>query len=178
MRENIHELRLTIVEGRPAHASVLRDLAEHTFREAYAEDTDTTNMERYVARHFTLEQVLQDLSDAQAQYLLAMHDDEPIGYALLRRYRTHPDIDGQPALMLHRIYVRRHYWCKQVGASLLQHIIQIAQKEKFACIWLVVWDQNIRAIRFYEKYGFAHCGYELFELGDEITNDWVMQKKL
>ena len=43
-----------------------------------------------------------------------------------------------------------------------------------ACCWLGVWDQNARAIRFYEKAGFADAGEISFQLGDDVQSDRLL----
>jgi len=43
-------------------------------------------------------------------------------------------------------------------------------------IWLGVWDQNIKAIAFYNRMGFKEVGRHLFKMGEELQNDLIMKK--
>jgi ribosomal protein S18 acetylase RimI-like enzyme len=45
-------------------------------------------------------------------------------------------------------------------------------------IWLAVWENNPRAMRFYEKNGFRVAGKTLFRLGGDIQHDFVMARNL
>jgi ribosomal protein S18 acetylase RimI-like enzyme len=43
-------------------------------------------------------------------------------------------------------------------------------------IWLDVWERNLRARAFYQKWGFIEVGTQLFQLGDDLQNDLLMQR--
>jgi ribosomal protein S18 acetylase RimI-like enzyme len=45
-------------------------------------------------------------------------------------------------------------------------------------MWLGVWEENPRAIRFYQKLGFVEFGEHIFQLGDDAQRDVLMKKKL
>ena len=47
-----------------------------------------------------------------------------------------------------------------------------------ATVWLGVNEENARAIRFYEKHGFAKVGRKHFRLGDRFEDDWVLERPL
>ena len=38
-------------------------------------------------------------------------------------------------------------------------------------------EENARAIRFYEKHGFAKVGHKQFRLGDRFEDDWVLERR-
>jgi ribosomal protein S18 acetylase RimI-like enzyme len=54
------------------------------------------------------------------------------------------------------------------------------QARQWGCdvIWLAVWEENPRAIRFYEKHGFQKAGVKTFQLGAELQHDFVMARNL
>ncbi len=43
-------------------------------------------------------------------------------------------------------------------------------------IWLGVWEENPKAIRFYEKNGFVPFSRHIFKMGDEEQTDIMMRK--
>ena len=45
-------------------------------------------------------------------------------------------------------------------------------------VWLGVWEQNPRAIRFYEKNGFVPFDTHVFILGEDKQTDILMKKIL
>ena len=51
-----------------------------------------------------------------------------------------------------------------------------AEKRSCDTIWLGVWEHNPRARAFYRKWGFVEVGTQLFQLGDDLQNDLLMQR--
>lgn len=169
---------IQIVEADEKHASLLRDMGEQTFREAYSNDPDTANMELYIAQNFQLERMVADLQNPQAKFLLVKYNEQWAGYALFRWDRTHELLHNTKSLMLHRIYVLQSFWRHQIGSVLLQYILDFAKSGGYEYMWLIVWEENHRALRFYKKWGFEHFGYEKFQYGANVTDDWVLRKRL
>jgi len=170
--------QIDLMIAQPIQAPLLRDLGEQTFREAYANETDTENMQLYIQSNFQLEKIEADMQSAENQYILAKKDGAWAGYAVIRWDRTHELLQGSKALMLHRIYILQVFWGCNIGSVLLQYIIDFAKQADYEWLWLVVWEENHRALRFYEKWGFEHFGYIPFQYGNIITNDWVLRKKI
>ncbi|MFN7119004.1 MAG: GNAT family N-acetyltransferase, partial [Saprospiraceae bacterium] len=144
--------------------------------EAYAADTDPTDMELYIRQNFTLDKIYNDLNNEKVKYYIAINDTQCAGYACVRWDRTHELLHDTKALMLHRIYLIKAFWGQQVGSLLLQQVINFAKSAGYEWLWLVVWEENRQALRFYEKWGFEHFGYEDFQYGSIVTQDWAMRK--
>ena len=45
-------------------------------------------------------------------------------------------------------------------------------------VWLGVWEENPRAIRFYEKNGFVVFDKHIFRMGNDEQTDLMMKKLL
>lgn len=43
-------------------------------------------------------------------------------------------------------------------------------------IYVSVFSENPRAIRFYQKYGFEKIGEYGFPVGDQVDLEWIMRK--
>ena len=56
--------------------------------------------------------------------------------------------------------------------------LEIAKSKSFKYVWLGVWEQNLRAIRFYEKNGFKVFDKHIFKLGDDEQTDLMMKLDL
>ena len=82
------------------------------------------------------------------------------------------------ALQLDRLYVHHHYLGKRVGYMLMQTCLGHARKKGCPTMWLGVWENNDRAIAFYERLGFSRFGQAVFMLGDDAQTDWLMKKEL
>lgn len=168
----------SIIEAETSHITLLRDLGEQTFRETYQHETDSENMDLYVAENFQLDQVKKEWENTASQYFLIRSGETWAGYALVRWDQSHELLGTSHSLKLHRIYLLKQFWRQKLGTIFMEFILEFAKKKQFEWLWLVVWHENMPAIRFYEKWGFQHFGYEAFQYGNEITNDWVMRKKI
>ena len=56
--------------------------------------------------------------------------------------------------------------------------LRIAKKEGNDYLWLGVWQENQRAIKFYKDFGFEIIGVKQFIIGNEVNDDYVMGLKL
>lgn len=169
---------LIIFEAEAKHIPLLRDLGAQTFREAYQNDADANNMDLYIKDTFTIANIEVDFYNPETKYLLAQFQGTWAAYVLLRWDHTHETVEGTKALRLHRIYVVQKFWRHKIGSRLMTYIIDFARLQGYEYLWLVVWNENPKAIQFYQRWGFEHAGYQKFEFGNEVTNDWVMRKKL
>ncbi len=48
----------------------------------------------------------------------------------------------------------KQFWNKGIGSKILDHIFVECKKRNIEYIFLKVWNQNLRALKLYEKYGF------------------------
>lgn len=169
---------VTILEAEEQHISLLRDIGAQTFREAYMDDADAENMEIYIKETFTIANIETDFYNPCTKFLLVQYQGKWAAYVLLRWDHTHESMEGTKALRIHRIYVVQEFWRHKIGSNLMNYIVSFAKQQGYEYLWLVVWNENLKAIQFYYHWSFEHCGYQAFHFGSEVTNDWVMRKKL
>ncbi|HEY4320607.1 MAG TPA: GNAT family N-acetyltransferase [Gemmatimonadales bacterium] len=165
--------------GAPADASALAHLAVLTFRTTYEPFNTAANIDQYVGAAFAVDQVRSDLNADNLITLLASVDDELVGYGQLRLHVVTPLwVPGRHPVELHRFYVDAAWHGRHVAAHLLEHCVSAAAATGSTSLWLGVWQQNARAIRFYRKHGFHAVGRQEFMLGDDRQDDWLMAKPL
>ena len=135
----------------PADAEPLAALAERTFRDTFADDNSTEDMEAYVLNSFSLDRVRAELADDTNTFLLAFveGEEQPDGYAKLRTGTTDPSVTGPDPVELQRLYVDRSAIGHGVGAALMRASLDAARSAGHRTLWLGVWDRNARAISFY-----------------------------
>lgn len=155
---------------------MLSALAARTLYDAFAAQTDPANMALHLEKTFNLAQTTAELSDATCTFFIAEIQRRPVGYFKLRQQPAPECVTGAQPLQLQRIYVRRQWLGQGVGATLMQGAIDEAQRQNFRTLWLTTWDENPRAIKFYQKWGFQQVGYHPFQFGAITTHDWVMMK--
>jgi GNAT superfamily N-acetyltransferase len=169
---------LIIRRASPGDALQLRDLAESTFRGAYGAVSDPVEIANYIATHFTLEGVAARLEDPASLFYLAMLGDRAVGYAELRDEPPPDCVTGRKPVQLSRIYLEQSEIGRGVGAALMKACLEEASRRGCDTIWLSVWDQNHRALAFYDAWGFRNVGTWEFDFGGTIYHDPVMVKEL
>jgi len=176
--EAAHASNVEIRQATIADAEVLLDVSAHTFYQAFGPQNTSANMAAYMTSAFTKEQIVQELKDHDSVFLLAFSEGEIAGYSKLRKNATHPDLQADKPVELHRLYVLKSMIGKRIGKALMEACLKKARSEGYKVIWLGVWEQNTHAIEFYKKWGFEKFSSHVFKLGDESQRDYLMKKQL
>ena len=132
-------------------------------------------MKKYLEEGFSREKLLEELSDSHSEFYFAEMDGTVIGYLKLNTGPSQTEIRSGNALEIERIYVRKEYHGKEVGQLLCNKALEIARQKNVDYVWLGVWEDNPRAIRFYEKNGFIAFDKHIFRLGDDEQIDIMMK---
>ncbi|MCU1266674.1 MAG: GCN5-related N-acetyltransferase [Acidobacteria bacterium] len=159
-------------------AALLIELGSRTFSETFAADNTAEDMADYLAAAFSPEQLAAELADGLATFLIAEIDQTAVGYAMLHAGALPHQSSGEKPIELVRLYVSSEWHGRQVGASLMQACIDLAQKRGYRTLWLGVWEHNGRARAFYRKWKFEEFGEHLFQLGGDPQNDILMARTL
>ena len=169
---------ITIRNANPGDATLLAELGWKTFYETFAPTNKEADVKQYVDKNFTTEQLLQELEDPHALFLIAQAGDTAAGYAKLRTQLNPEAPPDTVSIELERIYSDRDFLGKSVGKTLMEACIDLAKQKGYDTLWLGVWEFNPRAIAFYEKWGFEKFSSHPFLLGTDLQTDLLYKKKL
>jgi len=61
---------------------------------------------------------------------------------------------------------------------LFQKALDIAAQKEVDFVWLGVWENNAKAIRFYRKNGFVIFDKHVFMLGNDKQTDLMMKRQI
>ena len=156
----------------------LQAIGRNTFVETFADSNSAENMNAYLAEGFSEEKLLAELQNENSQFYLACQENEVLGYLKVNIGVAQTENQDSDALEIERIYVLQKCHGKQVGKFLFEQALTIAKERKVPYIWLGVWEENPRAIRFYQKNGFVEFGEHLFQLGNDAQRDVLMKRNL
>jgi len=171
MKTNI----IHIAKADIGQASIIMDLARKTFVETYHEMSNEENLQLYLAKHFTLEKMEEELSDPSYRFFIAWIDGQPVGFTKIRKDRSPKGLSGMKSLEIERIYVLLEYQGFTVGKELMKFIKELALAENDQVIWLQVWQKNTKAIQFYQKSGFVVYETTHFDFGQETHQDFLLR---
>ena len=99
-----------------------------------------------------------------------------IGYARLFDSAKPEAVSGSAPVELNRIYVDQTDTGKGYGSVLMEACLDTVDRAGYQTIWLGVWEKNVRAIAFYEKWGFRAVGSQRFVLGSDVQRDVLMDR--
>ena len=170
--------KILIRRATAADATLIAVLASTTFYEAYFEQDESANLARYIAESFDIETIAAELADPRSTFFIISLNEKAVGYARLIAGSTTDGVSAGGVIELKRIYILERLWGKSVGEALLDHCIGAAVERGFAVIWLGVWDENLRAQRFYAKFGFREVGKISVPYGDVVGVNLVLEKLL
>ena len=64
---------------------------------------------------------------------------------------------------------------KGFGKKLLEKALAVSKELEKEFMWLGVWDQNPKAIEFYQSQGMIICGKHTFDFAGDPQSDYVMK---
>jgi ribosomal protein S18 acetylase RimI-like enzyme len=149
-----------------------------TFYEAYFEQDDPPDLANYIAEAFAPEEIRLELEDENSTFFIIFEEGKAVGYAKLLENSKADCIERGNSIELKRIYILERVYGTGIGEILLKHCIETAKKKGFKTIWLGVWEENHRALRFYKKFGFHPVGKISFPYGATVGTNIVMAKDL
>jgi len=117
-----------------------------------------------------------ELTDPASTFLLAEVDDVIAGYAKLHPGAPAEGIQGPKPTELERLYAAQEWIGHGVGQALMQACLDAGRSGGYETIWLGVWERNVRAKTFYEKWGFRPVSEHVFQLGSDPQRDILMER--
>ena len=159
-------------------ARLLAELGAKTFHDTFRPSNTGEDMELYLANNFSTEQLEGELKEEGTIFIIAEDEDKAVGYAKMRRPEEPEGLNESNQIEIERIYSSKEYIGKAVGKTLMEGCLDIAKKAGHKVAWLGVWEHNLRAISFYEKWGFIQFGTHPFLLGTDLQTDILMKKEL
>jgi ribosomal protein S18 acetylase RimI-like enzyme len=157
---------------------LLSVLGTTTFYEAYYEQDAPIDIADYISEAFSPDVITKEIDDPAVEYFIAFTEEKAVGYINLLIGSEAEGIEPDRSLELKRIYTVERVWGSGVGDHLLTFACERANELGFKWIWLGVWEENIRAQRFYSKHDFTQVGTIRFPYGDSFGINKVLRKEV
>lgn len=153
----------------------LRTISLATFTQSFYHLNSPEDFDHYVSNAFAKDKLKEEIENPLTHFYFVYRETELIGY-----FKINLDIDAyeqpdQESMELQRIYVNQDRQSAGTGQEILNFIFKLGRDMRYKSIWLGVWNQNKRAIRFYEKNGFTRIGEHPFLLGQDLQTDDLYQ---
>jgi ribosomal protein S18 acetylase RimI-like enzyme len=157
---------------------VLQQLACQTFTETFAHCNTPENLSKYLEEKYSVETLGAELANPLSVFYIAACAGKVAGFLKLNTGAAQTELQEPDALEIERIYVLQEFHGKGVGQVLFDKAIAEAVNANCRYVWLGVWEENYRAIRFYTKNGFVKFDTHIFKMGDDEQTDWMMKRMI
>jgi ribosomal protein S18 acetylase RimI-like enzyme len=150
------------------------------FVQTFGNDPDHKphDMAAFLAHALSDDQLARELAMPGTAYFLAEYGPALIGYLKLCTGDAPSCIAGAKPLEIARLYVDFAWHGRGAAHALMERAFSEATTLRSDVIWLGVWHRNLRAQRFYRKWGFEQAGEHPFIFGSDHQTDLVFVRRL
>lgn len=149
---NLHSTSIELVKVSPQESDLLKDYIEALYR--FEGDFEAiVNIEEGVKSLFK--------NEALATPYFIKQGNEKIGYVILTRY--HSVEKGGLTIYIDELYVEERFRRRGVGKTILDEVVNVAQREKAKALWANTEHNNEGSQRFFKNAGFRQNKYLNFE---------------
>jgi diamine N-acetyltransferase len=156
----------------------LQAISVQTFTETFADKNTAADMEKYLQDNLSLEKLTDELNHPASMFFFARIGEDIVGYLKLNTGIAQTEGNEDDAVEIERIYVRNTFQGLKIGKALFEKAVSVAKERKASYIWLGVWEENHKAITFYEQNGFVAFDKHVFVLGNDPQTDIMMKRTL
>ena len=156
----------------------LRNLSIQTFMETFEEVNTEEDMQKYLDENLSIEKLKTELEYVNSEFYFVENNGEILGYLKLNFKDAQTEKLEENHFEIERIYVLKAFLGQKIGQILFDNAIEIGREKNLEYVWLGVWEENHRAIRFYGKNGFEIIGKHDFVLGEDVQTDLLMKMKI
>jgi GNAT superfamily N-acetyltransferase len=162
----------------PDDARLIATLGAETFVASFGAQNTPGNIALHLSKSYGEEVQRRELADPRITYLIAEVNGRTAGYACVREGDAPACVTGDAPVEVLRFYVVADFHGSGIAQAFMDACADEARRRGGRTLWLGVWDQNPRAIRFYTKWGFEDVGGQTFMLGDDPQQDRVLAHSL
>ncbi len=156
----------------------LQAISRVTFSQTFTEHNSAEDMDTYLTKSFSVQQLSSEVNHPDSEFYFAKDGEIIIGYLKVNTGAAQTESTDRNAFEIERIYVDQSYLGKKIGQLLFEKAIELAKQKKASYVWLGVWEENHRALAFYNKNGFVPFDKHIFKLGNDEQTDIMMKLEL
>ena len=157
---------------------LLQAISIETYRDTFIDSNSEEIMQNYLDSCLNKATIEAEFNQLGSVFYFIYHEDEVAGFIKLNEAIAQTDINDRQSLEIERLYIRKVFFRKGFGNLLMDFACDLAKNSNKKYVWLGVWENNTRALAFYQKTGFVKVGEHPFDMGGDIQTDFVLKKTL
>lgn len=150
-------MNIIVREAALSDASALAEILVSSWKSAYSGLIPSDDLAKNTDISYRTEMFKKMLADPRGDFYIALDDAVPCGHIM---FSKSSDADLSDCAEIVAVYALQEYWGKGVGKVMMQTALEAIKEQGFKNTSLWVLKANLRARRFYEKFGFAPDGTE------------------
>lgn len=154
---------------------LLQKISKETFLAAFAKDNTEQNIKDYFEKAFSIRVLIDQINNQNSRFYFVYQGAELCAYFKINIGESQTEIQGADGLELERLYIYPIYQNRGLGELILNEVKIKAILDSKKYIWLGVWEHNLKAIKFYERFGFEQFDSHIYDLGDDAQTDLMMR---
>jgi diamine N-acetyltransferase len=137
-----------------SRAHLLSELAGLTFIESHGHSAKPEDIDNFIAQKYNPDTFTAELINTKNNYYLAYYQNRLAGFSNIIYNFPYADSKMEDIAKLERIYILKEFYDLKLGHHLFEFNRDLAITNNQKGMWLFVWKENERAIKFYKKNGF------------------------
>ncbi len=171
-------MKLVMKRCTPGDLEDLVRISRETFSAAFEAVNNPVDFQHYLNTALSPETLLAELKDARSHFYFVYLDNALAGFFKYNEEEAQTDLQDPQAIELERIYVISEYQKMGIGRRMIDEVIERARELGKSYIWLGVWEENRKALEFYQSLGFTKFGKHPYYIGTDKQMDWLMKLHL
>ena len=159
-----------ITKAKPQDAIQLAQLAKDSFLPAHGHSASKVDIDNYIATNFSKANFIKELENPENHYYIIYHENEIAGYSKITLNTGNENIKSKNVTYMSRLYLLKEFYGLNLGKTLFDFNVEFSKQHNQTGIWLAVWVENDKAIKFYTKMGFKIVGAYDFRISETHTN--------
>jgi GNAT superfamily N-acetyltransferase len=169
-------IRLAEPEDAPALSSLGVETFLDTFVRGFGLAYPETDLQPFLAASYAPEAYARMIADPALRVWIAEHEGAAVAYATAGENAL-PHPEAQPGEgELKRLYLRREAQGSGLAVRLFEATMAWLDPAGDRRTWIGVWSGNLRAQRFYARYGFAKVGEYDYRVGNSVDHEFIFRR--
>ncbi|MEZ4660386.1 MAG: GNAT family N-acetyltransferase [Caldilineaceae bacterium] len=169
---------MRVRRAKEADAEELALLCSDVFRCTYGHVIPPHTLNSYLRRAFFTDALQQSLASPSNHFWVAEQNETLSGVCKLAVVDAPPCVQASRPIELVNLYVGAIHQQHGIGTALMAAALALLAASVHDVLWLCVWEQNMNAIRFYQRWGFQQVGWHNIWVDDVCFRDLVMVREI